>query len=346
MTKTLTNRIYLKSKLYTCKMDEGTPIREYVHKFDRCISDLKDIDVKVDDEDQALLLLLSLPKSYENLVQTLMLVGDKLVMEDTRTSLLADDLRKIATSGMSTIGNKEQTQGLFVRGRSNERARGKGEKSRSSSRPLVEKACFKCGELGHFKANCTNKRVGWKKNNKNNKNNGRVQVKQEVSYASEGGESDECYTISSDEESFGKWILDSGCSYHMCPNREWFTTYRSTDGGTVLMGNNHSCKTEGLGSVRIKMHDGVVRTLMDVRHVPELRKNLISVGALDSGGCKIVTWNGVKKVVRGSLKAISMSYRVLQLQKMWQLELVEVVETHVSALGYGIGGLGICQKRI
>ena len=175
MTKTLTNRIYLKSKLYTCKMDEGTPIREYVNKFDRIISDLKDIDVDVDDEDQALLLLLSLPKSYENLVQTLMLVGDKLVMEDTRTSLLADDLRKIATSGMSTIGNKEQAQGLLVRGRSNVRPKGKGEKSRSSSRPLAERSCFKCGELGHFKANCPNKK-GWKKNNKNN-NSGKVQVK-------------------------------------------------------------------------------------------------------------------------------------------------------------------------
>lgn len=69
----------------------------------------------------------------------------------------------------------------------------------------------------------------------------------------------------------------------------------------MLMGNNHSCKTLGIGSIRIKMHDGVVRTLMDVRHVPDLRKNLISVGALDSGGCKIVIWNGVKKVVRGSL---------------------------------------------
>lgn len=171
--KTLTNRIYLKSKLYTCKMEEGAPIREYINKFDRCISDLKDIDVEVDDEDQALLLLLSLPKSYENLVQTLMLVGDNLTMDETRTSLLADDLQKIATSGMANNGNKEQAQWLFVRGRSNERRKGKGGKSRSSSRHLAERPCFKCSELGHFKVNCPNKRVGWKKNN----NNGKVQSK-------------------------------------------------------------------------------------------------------------------------------------------------------------------------
>ncbi|KAK2988419.1 hypothetical protein RJ640_007712 [Escallonia rubra] len=35
-------------------------------------------------------------------------------------------------------------------------------------------------------------------------------------------------TISS---SNGGWILDTGCSYHMCPNRDRFATYRSFDGG-------------------------------------------------------------------------------------------------------------------
>ena len=32
-----------------------------------------------------------------------------------------------------------------------------------------------------------------------------------------------------------EWILDLGCSYHMCPNRNWFVTYQSIDGGDVLM---------------------------------------------------------------------------------------------------------------
>lgn len=68
MTKTLTNWIYLKSNLYTCKIEEGTLIRDYVNKFDMIISDLKDIDVKIDEEDQSLMLFLSLSESYENLV--------------------------------------------------------------------------------------------------------------------------------------------------------------------------------------------------------------------------------------------------------------------------------------
>jgi hypothetical protein len=154
-------------------MEEGTSIHDYIDKFDRLISDLKDIEVKVDDEDQALMLLLSLSKFYENLVQTLMLVGDTLVMDETRASLLADDLRKVATSGMTpTSGRdyKEQAQGLFVaRGRSRERGKGKGGKPRPKSRPMSERNCYKCGEPGHFKANCLNpKKVSFKKNNNGN----------------------------------------------------------------------------------------------------------------------------------------------------------------------------------
>ncbi|XP_020967666.1 heterogeneous nuclear ribonucleoprotein A1, A2/B1 homolog [Arachis ipaensis] len=73
-----------------------------------------DIDVKIDDEDQALILLLSLPKSYENLVQTLMLVGDTLTMDETRTSLLVDDIRKFATSVMSSSNGRERKKGVGV----------------------------------------------------------------------------------------------------------------------------------------------------------------------------------------------------------------------------------------
>ena len=44
------------------------------------------------------------------------------------------------------------------------------------------------------------------------------------------------------------------------------------------MGNNSFCKLVGIGSIQIKMHDGIVRTLTEVRHVLKLKKNLVSMG--------------------------------------------------------------------
>ncbi|KAG8501173.1 hypothetical protein CXB51_003270 [Gossypium anomalum] len=55
-----------------------------------------------------------------------------------------------------------------------------------------------------------------------------------------------------------EWILDSGCTFHMSPNRDWFTTYETVSESVVLMGNNASCKIAGVGTIKVKMFDGVI----------------------------------------------------------------------------------------
>lgn len=107
-------------------------------------------------------------------------------------------------------------------------------------------------------------------------------------------------SISSGKNQFtDSWILDSGCSYYMCPNRNWFESYKSYSGGSVLIGNGAVCKTIGIWTIKIKTFDGIVRTLSDVRHVPDLKKNLISLRAFNSNGCKYTTTGGVLKVSKG-----------------------------------------------
>ncbi|KAL5563211.1 hypothetical protein UlMin_032958 [Ulmus minor] len=97
------------------------------------------------------------------------------------------------------------------------------------------------------------------------------------------------------------WIMDSGCSFHMTPNGGWFEDYKEINGGQVLLGNNKPCKVIGIGSVRIKTHDGIERILSNVRHVPELKRNLISLGMLDQHGFSWKGEKGVLKVSKGSL---------------------------------------------
>lgn len=48
------------------------------------------------------------------------------------------------------------------------------------------------------------------------------------------------------------WILDLGCTFHMCPNRDWFSTYETVSKGAGLMENNASCKITGIGTVKSK----------------------------------------------------------------------------------------------
>ena len=61
-------------------------------------------------------------------------------------------------------------------------------------------------------------------------------------------------------------MLDSGATYHVFPRREWFSSFEKIDSGVVIMRNDHSCQVEGVGTVWIKMCDGVVR--VDGTYVP------------------------------------------------------------------------------
>jgi hypothetical protein len=69
----------------------------------------------------------------------------------------------------------------------------------------------------------------------------------------------------------------------------------------VTIGNGAHCKITSIGNIRIKMFDGVVRTLCDVKHVPEVEKNLISLATLDSNGYGYKSEGGVMNVTKGAM---------------------------------------------
>ena len=52
----------------------------------------------------------------------------------------------------------------------------------------------------------------------------------------------------------------------MCPIRKWFFEFQELDGGVVYMGNDNPCKTAGIGSIKLRNHDGSTKILRDVRY--------------------------------------------------------------------------------
>ena len=52
------------------------------------------------------------------------------------------------------------------------------------------------------------------------------------------------------------------------------------------MENDNACNIVGIGSITLKFRDGTATLLRNVRHVPFLKRNLISFGMLDSIGCE------------------------------------------------------------
>ncbi|GJY59129.1 retrovirus-related pol polyprotein from transposon TNT 1-94 [Tanacetum coccineum] len=57
-------------------------LSEHIDEFNKLVGDLANIDVEIDDEDQALMLLMSLPSSYDNFMETLLYGRESLTLED------------------------------------------------------------------------------------------------------------------------------------------------------------------------------------------------------------------------------------------------------------------------
>ena len=88
MSKFLTNRLYMKKQLYELKIGEETDIRDQINNFNECITQLLSVEVKIDEEDKAIILLASLSKSYETLVTTLLVGKSMLTVDEVATTLL------------------------------------------------------------------------------------------------------------------------------------------------------------------------------------------------------------------------------------------------------------------
>ena len=80
------------------------------------------------------------------------------------------------------------------------------------------------------------------------------------------------------------WVVDSGASYHLTPNRKCFSSYKAGDHNVVKMGNEGTCRIVGIGDMCLTTSIGCKLLLKDVRHVPEVHLSLLSADQLDDEG--------------------------------------------------------------
>jgi len=139
----------------------------------------------------------------------------------------------------------------------------------------------------------------------------------------------------------------------MTPNKSWFEQFSNQADGLVLLGDNKPCKIEGIGSIRFKFHDGAKRIPIEVRYVPKLKRNLISLGEFDKKGYVFKGEKGILNVVKDSMvvmrgimenglysvdgevvigSAATATGRVLSKTELWHMRLGHVSEKRLIEL--------------
>ena len=81
-----------------------------------------------------------------------------------------------------------------------------------------------------------------------------------------------------------EWVIDSTASCHVTPRKELFTSFKAGIFGRVKMGNDSYADIVGIGDICVRANIGYILILKDVRHVPDIRWNLISTHVLDKEG--------------------------------------------------------------
>ncbi|KAM1810129.1 hypothetical protein ACFX12_026929 [Malus domestica] len=218
--KTPAKKAFLIKELINVKYKDGLSVAEHLNNFQNIINQLATMKMTIEDELQALLLLGSLPDSWETFV----------------------------TSGI------DSSQVFVTENRGRSKSRGPRGHGRSSSRSKSRfREILSVGECLHM------------------------------------GNSDRDI----------EWIFDNGASFHATSKREFFSTYKEGDFGIVKMGNESYSKILGIGDICLRTNLGCQLMLKDVRHIPDIRLNLISIGTLDRQGYYHHIGEGKLKLTKG-----------------------------------------------
>ncbi|KAK0588339.1 hypothetical protein LWI29_038366 [Acer saccharum] len=112
LTKSLTNKIYLKERLFSFKMDASNGLGKNLDEFKKMTIELANVgdNEKMSDENEAIILLKSLPESFKDMKAAIKYGKTSLSLEKCISALKSKELEL-------KIEKKDNGENLFVRAR-------------------------------------------------------------------------------------------------------------------------------------------------------------------------------------------------------------------------------------
>jgi hypothetical protein len=99
-------------------------------------------------------------------------------------------------------------------------------------------------------------------------------------------------------------VLDSGSTFHVCPQRDLFDSFREVSDGTMTLADGSTLSVTGVGMVRFWMWNGMIRMVIDVRYISSVWRSIVSLSELDSCRYELRIRGGSMEVLRGDLVVI------------------------------------------
>jgi hypothetical protein len=289
-------RIFLKRQLFSIEMKEGDNLLHHCNEVLNIHAKLVSIGAKMEDEDVAICLLRSLPKSYDNVVLNLEMRNADLKTQDVVQALTNEHIKR---SGEKKVIKTEDRAKAFA----------------AENEPRV---CSFCGKVGHTVDQC------WTKNKQQGRKRTGGYAGKRANYVERDDYSDydddtrlafvvsmECSMTAAKDDKCGMWAIDSGATHHICNDKSKFVHLDEGDHGDLVVANGNKTKILGVGTVheRIALPNGRVRDLEvnDVLFVPTIGKNLLSIPQINKANKFQVVFDGpsMNVLMKNSRKVVA-----------------------------------------
>jgi hypothetical protein len=101
------------------------------------------------------------------------------------------------------------------------------------------------------------------------------------------------FALSGTVSSSGTWLVDSGASRHMTRSHESLTSLSKEDSGLqVELGDNAKFAVKGVGAAAFQLESRKPLKMSDVLYVSGLKKNLLSISAMEDRGYAVAFSGG------------------------------------------------------
>ncbi|GJQ96498.1 retrovirus-related pol polyprotein from transposon TNT 1-94 [Tanacetum coccineum] len=261
----------------------------YVNEFNSILSRLMSVDIKFDDEVQALLLLSSLPESWSSTITVVSSSTEstKLKFDNIHDLILGEDICR-KTSGEysnSLLSAEDKGRGRKQdRGQKQNRSRSKSKK-RGQSKNRQDITCWNCNQKCFKPVTSRDK---------------------EVNMAARDYDDALVCCV---ENMIDDRIMDFGASFHATYCKEELERFK-LHSSKVRLADDKTLDIAGVGDVVLKTSFSTSWTLKDVRYIPGLKKRLIS------GRGNATLWNQrLGHMSEKGIKILASKGRILNLQK-------------------------------
>eukprot|EP00253_Pinus_taeda_P005132 PITA_05132 len=223
-----------------------------------------------------------------------------------------EEIRRSTQDGSSSKNDDEENLALASKAR---KQKGKATHSKLNSSHGGKKGdkskviCFNCHEMGHYATNCPSKKS----------KKGSTKGWEGEALASQFKMEFTLITCMVSSMVGCSWYLDSGASFYMTDDKSLFNTLEEKDLKMhIEMGDDGKYNVLGVGMVAFQREHGAPLTLIDVKYVPGLKKNLVLVAMLEDKGYDVVFSKGktfLRHIATSQTKRIG-----IQVKNIYKLE--------------------------